>query len=173
MSQVSQVRPGLFLGGLDSALSLGVLSSRNVSLIVNASGLDDVSYPPRDGLQVLHVPVQDQPHAPLDQHFDLVAERIHQNRTGTTLVHCSAGRSRSPALVMAYLMRFEGLSLRGAHEQVLERRAFIRPNAGFWRQLMEYERRLRGGNSVRMAGTSAGVLPEALDHGTAAYCINI
>ncbi|XP_056229650.1 dual specificity protein phosphatase 14 isoform X2 [Seriola aureovittata] len=102
---VSQVCPGLFLSGLDSALNLSVLASRNITLIINASGLEDVSYPPLDGLQVLHVPVQDQPHAPLRQYFDLVAEQINQNQTGRTLVHCTAGRSRSPALIMAYLMR--------------------------------------------------------------------
>lgn len=102
---VSQVCPGLYLSGLDSALNLGVLSSRNITLIINACGLEDVSYPQLDGLQVLHVPVQDQPHAPLRHYFDPVAERIHRNQTGSTLVHCSAGRSRSPALIMAYLMR--------------------------------------------------------------------
>lgn len=102
---VSQVRPGLYLSGLDSALNRSVLSSRNITLIVNASGLEGVSYPELDGLQILPVPVQDQPHAPLAHYFDQVAERIHGNRTGGTLVHCSAGRSRSPALIMAYLMR--------------------------------------------------------------------
>ncbi|XP_038549233.1 dual specificity protein phosphatase 14 [Micropterus salmoides] len=175
---VSQVSPGLFLSGLDSALSLGVLSSRNITLIINASGLEDVAYPQLDGLHVLHVPVQDQPHAPLRHYFDSVAEQISQNQTGGTLVHCTAGRSRSPTLVMAYLMRSEGLSLRQAHELVLERRPFIRPNAGFWRQLMEDERRLLGRNSVRMARTSSGVLPEALDESedtnpAAAYCVNV
>lgn len=102
---ICQVSAGLFLSGLDSALNLSVLTSRNITLIVNATGLEDVSYPPLDGLQVLHVPVQDQPHAPLNQYFDPVAQRINQNQTGRTLVHCTAGRSRSPALVMAYLMR--------------------------------------------------------------------
>ncbi|KAM7398751.1 hypothetical protein PAMP_018067 [Pampus punctatissimus] len=170
---VSQVCPGLFLSGLDSALNLSVLSSRNVSLIINSSGLEDLSYPQLDGLRVLHIPVQDQPHAPLGRYFDLVAERINQNQMGATLVHCCAGRSRSPALIMAYLM-----SLRRAYEQVLEQRSFIRPNAGFWRQLMDYERRLFGQNSVQMVRTSCGVLPEALEDGkdtntTAAYCVNI
>lgn len=102
---VSQVRPGLYLSGLDSALNRSILSSRNITLIVNASGLEGVSYPELDGLQILPVPVQDQPHAPLAHYFDQVAERINDNRTRGTLVHCSAGRSRSPALIMAYLMR--------------------------------------------------------------------
>lgn len=160
--RVSQVLNRLLICDLDSALSVFILTNRNVSLIINASGLEDITYPPLDGLQVLHVPVQDQPHAPLNQYFDSVAERIHQNEMGVTLVHCVAGRSRSPALVMAYLMRFEGLTLCQAHELVLSQRPFIRPNAGFWRQLQDYERRLLGTSSIRMRTTSAGVLPQDL-----------
>lgn len=169
---VSQVRPGLYLSGLDASLSRSVLATRNVTLIVNASGLEEVSYPDLEQLEVLPVPVLDRPHAPLMHYFDQVAERIHGNRTGSTLVHCTAGRSRSPALIMAYLMRFEALSLRQAHEVVLEQRPFVRPNAGFWRQLLDYERRLFGRTSLRMASTTSGVLPEALDHTGAGYCIN-
>uniref|UniRef100_A0A3Q2Q7X8 Protein-tyrosine-phosphatase n=1 Tax=Fundulus heteroclitus TaxID=8078 RepID=A0A3Q2Q7X8_FUNHE len=158
--RVSRVSARLYLSDLDSALNLGVLTSRNVTLIINATGRRVVSYPALDGLQVLHVPVQDQPHALLSPYFDPVGERIQQNRAGSTLVHCTAGRSRSPALVMAYLMRFEGLSLGQAYERVLECRPFIRPNAGFWRQLIEYERNQSGQNTVRMVRTAAGVLPE-------------
>ncbi|XP_029027752.1 dual specificity protein phosphatase 18 [Betta splendens] len=168
---VSQVCPGLYVSGLDSALNCSVLSSRNITLVVNASGLDNVSYPDLEGLQVLHVPIQDQPHAPLEQYFDPVAEQIHQNQAGRTLVHCTAGRSRSPSLIMAYLMRFEALSLRQAHELILQQRPFIRPNAGFWRQLINYEKTLYSRNTVRMVKTTAGVLPEAVpDSGdSAAY----
>ncbi|XP_024132691.1 dual specificity protein phosphatase 18 isoform X2 [Oryzias melastigma] len=160
--RVSQVSARLFLSDLDSALNPSVLVCRNVTLVVNASGLQDLSYPPLEGLHVLQVPVQDRPHAPLKDHFEQVAERIQHNRAGSTLVHCTAGRSRSPALVMAYLMRSEGLSLCQAHQLVLEQRPFIRPNSGFWRQLMEYELVLFGRNSVRMAETACGVLPEVL-----------
>lgn len=78
--------------------------------------------------------------------------------------------------VLVFVCRSEGLSLRQAHEHVLERRPFVRLNAGFWRQLMDFEHGLFGRNSVRMVGTSAGVLPEALqeseDAGVAAYCLN-
>lgn len=102
---VSVVRPGLFLSDLDSALNGSVLSSRNITVVINASGVEGVAYPHLDGLRVHHVPVQDRPHAPLSLYFEPVAEWIDRNQAGATLVHCVAGRSRSPALVMAYLMR--------------------------------------------------------------------
>lgn len=103
---VSAVRPGLFLSDIDSALNGSILSSRNITLVINASGLEGVAYPHLDGLQVFHVPVQDRPHAPLRDYFEPVAQRINQNQTGATLVHCVAGRSRSPTLIVAYLMRW-------------------------------------------------------------------
>ncbi|KAK1790965.1 hypothetical protein P4O66_014820 [Electrophorus voltai] len=72
--------PTLYLRGLD---------------VLNLSALA------HGGAECLCVPVQDLPHAPLERHFDSVAERIHGNHSGSSLVCCSAGRSRSPALVMA------------------------------------------------------------------------
>lgn len=170
---VSQVGPGLYLSGLDAALNRGVLTRRQVSLIINCSGLEEVRYPALDGLRVLHVPVQDSPHAPLHQYFELVSDSIQQNRSGSTLVHCSAGRSRSATVVIAHLMRSEGLTLSRAHQRVLEQRPFIRPNAGFWRQLMVLERSLFGTGSVQMTRTSAGVLPEVLDQEESEYLINM
>uniref|UniRef100_A0A8C1PB94 Uncharacterized protein n=1 Tax=Cyprinus carpio TaxID=7962 RepID=A0A8C1PB94_CYPCA len=97
-----------------------------------------------------------------------------QNCSGSSLVFCSAGRSRSPSLIMAYLMRFEGLSLLQAHQQVLAARPFIRPNAGFWRQLLKYERKLTHSNSIRMVSTSQGVLPEAIQlTQDSSYCLDV
>lgn len=63
---------------------------------------------------------------------------------------------------LLFFFRFEGLSLRQAHHLVLQQRPFIRPNAGFWRQLMDYERTLFSRNTVRMVNTASGVLPAAL-----------
>ena len=66
-------------------------------------------------------------------------------------MHCAAGMSRSPALVMAYLMRYRAVTLCQAHRWVRESRPFVRLNAGFWEQLLQYERRLYGRNTVRVA----------------------
>ncbi|XP_014862351.1 PREDICTED: dual specificity protein phosphatase 14-like [Poecilia mexicana] len=153
---LSQVTPSLFLSGADAPLNGALMSQKGITLIVNATLSH--ALPSHPGVECLRVPVCDLPCEPLGLHFDRVAERIHGNRAGGTLVHCAAGRSRSPALVMAYLMRFRGATLRQAHRRVLESRPCIRINAGFWEQLLQYERRLYGRNTVRVEPEGAGPL---------------
>lgn len=146
---VSQITPTLFLSSADAAQNKALLSRKGVTLIVNAT-LTHIC-PSYRGVQCLRVPVPDLPHAPLGDHFERVAERIHNNRTGSTLVYCAAGMSRSPALVMAYLMRYKGTTLREAHRWVQDCRPYVRPNAGFWHQLLRYEKKLYGKNTVKVA----------------------
>lgn len=87
--------------------------------------------------------------------------------------HFVIGRGPADCDRWSLCFRFGGLTLCRAHEVVLEQRPFIRPNAGFWRQLVDYERTLFGRTTVRMVKTPSGVLPEALQDSAAAYCINV
>lgn len=67
---------------------------------------------------------------------------------GCVLVHCLAGRSRSAALVLAYLVKHLDLSLRSAFLHLRACRPAVRPNSGFFSQLIEFERQIRGSTSV-------------------------
>ncbi|XP_035491146.2 dual specificity protein phosphatase 18 isoform X1 [Scophthalmus maximus] len=145
----SQITPTLFLGGADAPHNAMLVSRKGITLIVNAT-LSHAS-PAYPGVECVRVPVPDLPSARLGDHFDRVAERIHGNRAGGTLVHCAAGMSRSPALVMAYLMRYRAATLRQAHRWVQESRPHVKLNAGFWDQLLRYERKLYGKNTVKVA----------------------
>ena len=58
------------------------------------------------------------------------------------LVHCSAGISRSAAIVIGYLMKEFSLSLNDAHQFVRSRREIISPNLDFMGELTEYETKL-------------------------------
>lgn len=145
---LSQITPTLFLGGAEAPLNAALVSQKGITLIINATLCH--ACPAYPGVECVRVPVCDLPTANLGTHFERVAERIHGNRAGGTLVHCAAGMSRSPALVMAYLMRYRGVTLRQAHRWVQESRPYIRLNAGFWEQLLQYERRLFGKNTVRV-----------------------
>ncbi|KAF3698508.1 Dual specificity protein phosphatase 18 [Channa argus] len=154
---VSQITPTLFLSGADGPLNATLVSQKGITLIVNAT-ISHAS-PTYPGVECVRVPVSDLPSARLGDHFDRVSERIHCNRAGGTLVHCAAGMSRSPALVMAYLMRYRGVTLCQAHRWVQESRPYIRLNAGFWDQLLQYEKRLHGKNTVRVAAVQEKPIP--------------
>lgn len=73
----------------------------------------------------------------LDPCTQFVHEKIQQGKK--VLVHCVAGKSRSISFVMAYLIRFHGLSLMDSYLFVLKnRRCLIQPNAGFLKQLYSF-----------------------------------
>ncbi|KAJ1073855.1 hypothetical protein K5549_007093 [Capra hircus] len=55
------------------------------------------------------------------------------------LVHCKMGVSRSASTVIAYAMKEFGWTLEKAYNYVKQKRSITRPNAGFMRQLSEYE----------------------------------
>lgn len=69
---------------------------------------------------------------------------------GKTLVHCIAGISRSAALCIAYLMKYHKLCLKDSYNYIKLRRPTIRPNCGFFKQLIEYEQELFGNNTILM-----------------------
>ena len=79
---------------------------------------------------------------------------------GRTLVHCVAGVSRSASICIAYLMKYERMTLDQAYRHCKRRRPVVHPNVGFWRQLIDYERRLFGRNTVKMVQSSIGLIPD-------------
>ncbi|KAK0702468.1 protein-tyrosine phosphatase-like protein [Apiosordaria backusii] len=56
------------------------------------------------------------------------------------LVHCSAGISRSPAVIAGYLIRRKGMTLEGAMDVIKGGRGVVRPNKGFMEELEEMEK---------------------------------
>jgi len=50
-------------------------------------------------------------------------------------VHCKGGVSRSPTVVVAFLMKEKGWSFKRAAEEVQERRRLMMPNPTFCQEL--------------------------------------
>lgn len=148
---ISEILPSLHLCGAGLAMPL-VLGKLGIKFVVNAAPeLPDTPLPDSKPLY-LRVNILDKGDADLKTHFDEVADLIEEVREsdGKTLVHCVAGVSRSASLVIAYLMKHMGMSLRDAYHHVKSIRPQIRPNIGFFRQLIAYEEELRGSKSVEM-----------------------
>lgn len=92
----------------------------------------------------VYAPMLDCPEFPLLEYMDSCHRYICsvQNAGGVVLVHCNAGVSRAPSVVIAHLMALYGHSYEQALQLVLQKRTYIRPNAGFVQQLKIYEHRL-------------------------------
>lgn len=71
--------------------------------------------------------------------FQFIEEGL---KSGGVLVHCMAGISRGPAIVIGYLMYKHLMTLNEAYELVKEKRPLIKPNKGFLEQLQELEKKL-------------------------------
>lgn len=153
--QISEINDHLFLSGAH-VLKPEAIKKKNISCIVNATVEEPGMY--FAGLDYLKIRIDDNPFARLDAYFDVVADKIKatKDRGGRTLVHCVAGVSRSASLCIAYLMKYENMSLRQAYQHVKMARPIIRPNQGFWKQLIEYEKHLFGSNTVQMVPSRWG-----------------
>ncbi|XP_078733129.1 corrinoid adenosyltransferase MMAB-like isoform X2 [Lampetra fluviatilis] len=96
------------------------------------------------GIAYHGVPACDLDSYDLGKYFEEGAEFIEKalsHPKGRVLVHCREGYSRSPSLVVAFLMLRRGRDVQSALRQVRSRRA-IGPNDGFLRQLLRLECRL-------------------------------
>ncbi|XP_071501196.1 dual specificity protein phosphatase 14-like [Diadema antillarum] len=163
---ISEITGSLFLTSAYGVNSPTALRAKGITCIINITLSFQSPTPKMRDMEFVRIAVDDIPTAQLGVHFDRIADKIHavKKNGGKTVVHCYAGRSRSASAVIAYLMKYEHMSLKQAHSHVRSRRAVIRPNPGFWKQLITYEHRLYGKNSVKMIYTPAGAIPDIYAH---------
>ncbi|KAA3459199.1 protein-tyrosine-phosphatase IBR5-like [Gossypium australe] len=68
------------------------------------------------------------------------------------LVHCMSGKNRSPAIVVAFLLKSKGWRLPQSYQWVKERRPSVDISQAVYQQLQEYEQKLYGSsNSSNLA----------------------
>jgi protein-tyrosine phosphatase len=78
----------------------------------------------------------------LDPCVDFICDALKQPG-GCILVHCLAGMSRSASCVIAFLIREKGLEYFPALNFVKSKRPVVRPNLGFGKALIRYEKEPR------------------------------
>lgn len=167
LTSVCEVTESLLLCAAP-AVSPQRLLDLGVTCVVNAaSELPDTPLPHDRQISYHKVGVEDKPVADLLSHMDFVADVIEKTRCagGRTLVHCVAGVSRSASLCLAYLVKHEKMPLRKAFTHLRSRRPSIKPNTGFFNQLIEFERRLLGATTVSMVHNPAagGLIPDVYE----------
>ncbi|KAK9664830.1 hypothetical protein RND81_14G071700 [Saponaria officinalis] len=138
-----QIEEGLFLGSLGAANNKPGLKRLNITHILTVAGSLAPAHPRDFTYKVIEV--MDREETNLAQYFDECIDFIDEAKRsgGGVLVHCFVGRSRSVTVVLAYLIKKRGMTLSEAFEHVKSKRPQASPNAGFLKQLRNYEQSLR------------------------------
>ncbi|KAM9371736.1 protein phosphatase Slingshot homolog 1 [Phaethornis superciliosus] len=139
MDKPSLIFDHLYLGSEWNASNLEELQGSGIDYILNVTREIDNFFP---GLFAYHnIRVYDEETTDLLAHWNEAYNFINKAKKNHSkcLVHCKMGVSRSASTVIAYAMKEFGWSLEKAYSYVKQKRSIARPNAGFMRQLLEYE----------------------------------
>ena len=138
----------LYLGAKGVTGDLEKLNGLSIGYIVNCTQDPPMEYP--DKIKYYHVDVGDTASDNILKFFVGACDFIEEARKSDkcVLVHCTMGMSRSCTIVLAYLIRHQGMSLAQALIHVKDRRPVTSPNPGFMSQLVEFERSLRGTSTI-------------------------
>ncbi|CAH1402495.1 unnamed protein product [Nezara viridula] len=154
---VAEIEPAcLYLCGA-SVIRERMLTELGITCLISACPELPELPLPSSVSQCCRLDIRDVPMANIAVHLSPVADLIAKVKEegGRTLVHCVAGVSRSASLCIGYLMKSKGMSLEEAYNHVLSCRPCIRPNNGFFEQLIQFEKELTGSNSVTMVYNEA------------------
>jgi len=144
--EMNQIIPYLYLTSYFVANNEQELANNNIYNILAVISTDVKRKNTPQHITYMHLPLDDTGSADIKSLFSISNDFIDNSRKQkkNVVVHCMAGVSRSPSIIMAYLIAKEGFSLPQAFEHIRKRREIIQPNYGFMRQLMEYEQQLTG-----------------------------
>ena len=136
-------------GSQDAAFEERILSHFAVTHILDVgshamAGADDPEPVFREKIVQRTVEMLDLPETPLLGLLPYCFSFIDgaREKGGCCLVHCNAGVSRSAAVVIGYLMKNRNMTYLSAYDYLKTLRPAVRPNEGFVRQLIQYEKDL-------------------------------
>ncbi|GBB90551.1 hypothetical protein RclHR1_17540004 [Rhizophagus clarus] len=136
----SEIIPRLHLGTQMAANDKAWLEDHRITHILTVAEGINPTYPESYMYKVISV--RDYNSQNLITHFDATHKFIQmtlQEENNNILVHCQAGISRSPTVIIAYIMKTQKMSYDDAFNLVQSKRPAICPNLGFRQQLKLYE----------------------------------
>ena len=140
-----QITEKLFLGNEDTARDKAILNKLNISnILICAEGCepffkDEYKY------KILYIDdaIDENILSWLQEAFEFI-----DSSEKNIYIHCVMGISRSPSIVIAYLMYKNKMSYEEAYDLVKNKRNVINPNSGFQEQLKKFEKILKENNYI-------------------------
>jgi protein-tyrosine phosphatase len=139
---MSRIYDHLYLGSWRDIDEVECLRGAGITHVLNvAKEVDPTHHEGLEGFTAMHIPLVDDHRENIVEHLEAACAFIESAKTegGRVLVHCRRGISRSPAIVVGYLMRQDGFEFDAAVEYVKARRLCTSLNIAFREFLMAYE----------------------------------
>jgi len=132
--EADQILDKLWLGNINAAFHYKFLQENGITHVLTVHQDLKPMYPELFTYMVIQV--EDFDNSKVIHHFEDAINFIDLGRTnGSILVHCTAGRSRSVTMVIAYLMKTRNENFQDSLDFVVKRRSVASPNSGFRQQL--------------------------------------
>ncbi|KIM89326.1 hypothetical protein PILCRDRAFT_813256 [Piloderma croceum F 1598] len=151
--QANEIIPRLYIADMYTATDAPTLERLRITHVVSVvfDDFGNICTCPSNVKQ-LSLPIEDKSSSDMSRYFDRAVEWIQnamdEDENVNVVVHCMCGISRSPTIVIAYLMATQGMSLSDSLSHVKTKRIISRPNRGFMNQLAYYEEELKGRAAV-------------------------
>ncbi|KAL5965667.1 Dual specificity protein phosphatase 1, partial [Taenia solium] len=128
------------LGNARDSGDAQLMEERSITHIINATREQSNFFEGGGKVEYLRVPVDDNNTADLMPYFRPAIEFIDEamRAGGRVLVHCKAGVSRSPSLVIAYLVAHSSLTVMEAFTLVNHLRSAVGPSLHFLGQVEQF-----------------------------------
>jgi hypothetical protein len=135
---------GIFIGNWLSTKP-EILKKYNIRFVMSIGGSNPVNNGIQN-IQFMHVDIDDTPRAAskLNSTLQTLLSYIRQknNEKQNCLIHCNSGISASVTVGVAYLIKYNKMSLRDAKTHILQRIPIACPNEGFCQVLEYFEERI-------------------------------
>ncbi|MFS7995380.1 putative protein-tyrosine-phosphatase [Helianthus anomalus] len=147
----------LYLGSYDNASRSELLKTLGISRVLNVVPACQNLY--KNSFTYHCLP--DSPTLAFDDAVDFL-EQCEKDKA-RVLVHCMSGKNKSPAVVIAYLMKSRRWTFDQSYQWVKERRPSVDLNEVVLQQLQEYAQKIQ--MAVEASGGGGGTLPPISDGG--------
>jgi dual specificity phosphatase 12 len=131
----------LYIGDFKSSMSKSTHNMYNIkSILCVGNDMDNIF---KTEYNYMKLEVEDSEDENILFNFEAVYNFIEEGlKNGGVLIHCRGGISRSPTIIIAYLMKSRKIGFEEAYKFLSELKPDIQPNNGFMEQLRLFDKQV-------------------------------